>query len=158
MSRSRIAYIPDLDPHWYRAEDFAEEKPPRPIVLVNGTFDLFHAGHAKLLWVAAKKAVGGTLIVAMDGDDLATAKKRQPIQTWLERACMFRYTPVDYLVEINNDEEFLELVKNTRPDLRVRGAEYRGKASRLGCDIPTLWVHDSGSHTSDLITRIRARG
>jgi hypothetical protein len=62
--------------------------------------------------------------------------------------------PIDYLVEINGDEEFCRLVKLIQPDLRVLGSEYREKKSRIP-DVPALFIHDSGIRTSEIVRRIR---
>lgn len=149
----RFAKEVDLDPPWVKVEDFAKLKLKRPVVLVNGTFDLFHTGHAKILHHAAKH--GKTVVVAMDSDEMVQGKKPgRPIQTWVERAVAFRYSPVDFLVEIHGDEEFNRVVELLKPDLRIRGAEYRDKLSRIP-DVPTLFVHDYGQRTSKLIERIR---
>jgi cytidyltransferase-like protein len=149
----RFAKEIDLDPPWVKVEDFAKLKLKRPVVLVNGTFDIFHTGHAKILHHAAKHSK--TIVVAMDSDAMVAGRKPgRPIQSWVERAVAFRFSPCDFLVEIKNDEEFMQLVELLKPDLRVRGAEYRDKPSRIP-EVPTLFVHDYGCRTSKLIERIR---
>src|SRR5579859_555329 len=151
----KFAKEPELDPPWVRIEDLAKIKLKRPLVLLNGTFDLLHSGHMKLFYHAQKK--GKTIIVAMDSDAMVAGKKPgRPIQTWVERATAFRFLPIDYLVEINNDEEFIRLVKVIAPDLRIRGAEFRDNKSRCP-DIPCLYVHDSGQRTSDIVKRIQSK-
>lgn len=146
----------DLDPPWVKIADLGlmeqQQKLKHPVVLVNGCFDIFHSGHAKILYHARKKAK--TLIVAMDSDKMvAAAKPNRPIQSWIERAVMFRYFNIDYLVEINSDRDFVDLVEKVRPDLRVKGAEYVWNNSRVP-SIPILYVHDSGMRTSKIVERI----
>lgn len=149
----RFAKEIDLDPPWVKVEDFAKLKLKRPVVLVNGTFDVAHSGHFKIFHHAHKH--GKTVVAAMDSDSLVAQKKPgRPIQTWVERAVAFRFMPIDYLVEICSDLDFIRLVELLKPDLRVRGAEYRDKPSRIP-EVPTLFVHDYGQRTSKLIERIR---
>jgi cytidyltransferase-like protein len=138
---------------WVRVEDFAKLHLKRPVVLVNGCFDLLHAGHWKTIFHARKH--GKTVVIAMDSDRLVGEKKPgRPIMTWVERATALGYTPADYLVEIDNDKEFLRLVELLKPDLRVKGAEYREEASRIP-EVPCLFIHESGMRTSEVIRRIK---
>lgn len=147
----------DIDPPWVRIEDFERLRFKRPVTLLNGTFDILHAGHIKL--VAHARKHGRTVVVAIDSDSLVAQKKGlgRPYLSWVERAVAFRFLPVNYIVEINSDGDFKRLVELLKPDLRVRGAEYAGKPSRIP-DIPSLYVHDSGIHTSEIVRRVLASG
>lgn len=148
--------LADPDPPWVRIDDFKGLQLDRPIALVNGTFDLFHSGHMKILAHAKKHSK--TIVVAIDSDRMVGEKKPgRPFMTWVERAVAFRFMPVNFIVEIDTDGDFKRLVQLLQPDLRVRGAEYRDKPSRIK-NIPTLWVHDSGIHTSEIVRRVLASG
>lgn len=138
---------------WVRIEDFEKMKLKRPLVLLNGCFDLLHAGHMKVIFHARRH--GKTVVLALDSDQrLAALKPGRPILNWIERATSLGYMPLDYIVEINSDKEFLQLVNILKPDLRVKGAEYRDKPSRIP-EVPCLFVHDSGIRTSEIIRRIK---
>lgn len=138
---------------WVRIDDFKKLKLKRPIVLINGVFDILHQGHWKVIGHARRH--GKTLICALDSDMLvARNKPGRPIMSWIERATALGYTPLDYLVEINGDADFEKLVEIIKPDLRVKGAEYRDKPSRIP-EVPCLYVHDSGMRTSEIIRRIK---
>jgi cytidyltransferase-like protein len=142
----------DIDPPWVRVEDFARLKIKHPVVIINGTFDILHSGHIKL--VAHARKHGKTVVVAIDSDALVGTKKPgRPYLSWIERAVAFRFLPVDYIVEIESDGDFKRLVELSKPDLRVRGAEYADKPSRIP-DIPSLYIHDIGIHSSELVRRI----
>lgn len=140
-----------------RPAELGQVRLPRPIVLVNGCFDLLQTGHLMVL-AHARSAAGprGTLVLALDSDALVGARKgpSRPILTWAERATQLGWTTlIDYISEIRNDEEFVGLVEALEPDLRVRGGEYRGKPSRIKV-IPTIWVPNlSGLSTTELIRR-----
>lgn len=140
---------------WVRIADFRKLELPRPIVLVNGAFDLLHSGHLKILWHARKHSK--ILLVALDSDQKIKQHKgvERPLLTWVERATALSYLPVDYIVEIENDGDFVELVNTVEPDLRVLGAEYRGRRSRV--DVKTMFVQGSGMHSSTLVERIVKR-
>ena len=137
---------------WVRIADLGKLELKRPIVLLNGCFDLLHSGHMKTIFHARKKAK--TLICAMDSDEMvAKAKVGRPILSWVERATTLGFMPIDYLVEIHDNDEFLELVKVVQPDYRVKGAEYRDIPSRIP-NTPTLFIRDGGIRTTEIIRRI----
>jgi cytidyltransferase-like protein len=133
---------------------------PRPVVMVNGSFDLLHAGHMRLLATAREKAgVAGTVLVAMDSDERVAAAKgpQRPIMKWTERAVCLGYFPIDYLIEISSEAEMHQLVELVKPDLRVQGSDYVKHASRFP-EIPRCFVMDrSGIRTSSIIKRIVER-
>lgn len=82
-------------------EDRCVSGPPRETILVVGVFDVFHAGHVKLLRRA--RALGDRLVVVINGDDLVTSYKRRPImseQDRLEVVSACRYVDA---AEISND-------------------------------------------------------
>ena len=138
---------------WVRIADLAKMKLKHPVVLLNGCFDLLHSGHMKVIFHARRHAK--TLICAMDSDALTNLNKPgRPINSWVERATALGYMPIDYLVEINTSKEFVELVEAIKPDLRVKGAEYREHLSRIQ-DVPTLFVRDGGIRTSEIVRRIK---
>lgn len=142
---------------WARAKDFLRLKLRQPVILVNGSFDLLHSNHMRLFWAARRQAGRGTVIVAMDSDEMIERNKgHKPIMSWVERGTAMQYMPVDYLVEIKDDEEFLELVSAIKPTMRVRGQEYRDHPSRVP-QIPSVYVRDGGLHTSELIRRCQER-
>ena len=143
----------DLELPWVRVEDFARLKLKHPIILLNGVFDLLHSGHMKNIFHARKH--GKTVVLALDSDRLVgEMKPGRPLLTWIERATSLGYMPLDYLVEIDSNKEFVRLVELLKPDLRVKGAEYREKPSRIP-EVPCLFIHDSGMRTSEIIKRIK---
>lgn len=141
---------------WLRVEDFALHTLPRPLVLMNGAFDTLHSGHLKCFYHAAKNAK--SVIVALDSDSKIRASKgpSRPILTFVERATALQYMPIDGIVEISSDEEFKQLVKFLKPDLRVKGTEYQDAPSRIP-GVPTMWVRGDGMRTSKLVERILER-
>jgi rfaE bifunctional protein nucleotidyltransferase chain/domain len=96
-------------------------------VIVNGTFDILHVGHLKLLEYA--KSLGDHLTVAIDTDRRIKTKKGQsrPINNEYERKTMLEHLKsVDQVIIFDSDEELIELVKNS--DIMVKGSDYKGKS------------------------------
>ena len=96
-------------------------------VIVNGTFDILHVGHIKLLEYA--KSLGVHLTVAIDTDRRIKTKKglSRPINNEFERKTMLEaLKSVDQVVVFDTDEELIDLVKNS--DIMVKGSDYKGKS------------------------------
>lgn len=153
---------------WRRYDDFKDLDVPRPIVLVNGVFDLLHSGHLYLIHQGrlATRIMGGkrgrprqgTLVCAIDSDKLVTQKKGpgRPVLNSAERMTTLNYTPVDYIVEIDSDQEFQKLFKYLQPDVRVRGVQYKGTASRVQFSGKTIWVPALNTlSTTEIIRRCK---
>ena len=80
---------------WLWATDFKNLELKRPIVLINGAFDVLHAPHMRLIFAARHKAA--TLICALDEDEKIRASKgpSRPILTFAERAACLNYMPIE---------------------------------------------------------------
>lgn len=141
---------------WYRVADLKGLDLPRPIVLINGAFDILHSSHMRLIYAARLKAA--TLVVALDANDKIAKEKgpERPICSWIERANALNYMPVDAIFEIADKKEMDRLVAGLVPDLRVQGAEYANKPSRYP-NIPKLLVREGRIHDSEIIQRVRDR-
>ena len=138
---------------WVRPGDLSTLALPRPVVVVNGAFDLLHAGHMKVIFAARKRA--GTVIVAMDSDERVARKGTgRPILRFPERARALEFMPVDYIVEINNDKDMARLLSATKCDLRVQGFEYRGRPTKFP-DIPKCFVRVGAMSTTKIVDRIK---
>ena len=98
-------------------------------VFVNGTFDLLHPGHLKLLNFA--KSHGDYLIVGIDSDDRVKEKKGQkrPIYNQDDRAFFLKtLKPVDQVEMFSSDEELEILIKRVQPDIMIVGSDWKGKS------------------------------
>ncbi len=91
------------------------------------TFDLFHAGHVKMLEEA--KSVCDYLIVGLQLDpSIDRAEKNKPVQSIIERyiqvsSCKFVDEVVPYITEKDLDE----ILRSFKIDVRIIGKEYRDK-------------------------------
>lgn len=121
-----------------------------------GAFDLLHAGHALMLEEAKKSC--DYLIVGVQGDpSIDRSAKNQPVQEYEERITMvkaIRY--VDEVVLYNTEKELYELLKKLSPDVRIIGADWKGKPF-TGFDLKMKVVFNSRDHgysTSELRSRV----
>ena len=160
-SLERFFYHREVKPRevpWYRLEKLPEEL-PRPLILVNGCFDLFHYAHARLLWAArAQAGEKGTVLVAIDSDERVRQLKGvgHPILNWVERATMFNYMPVDGLMEFNSEDELEKIIWTLGPNLRVQGGDRSNLTSRFP-EVPKMLITDTGLHTGMIIARVLDR-
>lgn len=95
------------------------------IVFTNGCFDIIHAGHIKYLEKA--RALGDVLIVGINSDSSIKKIKgpKRPVVRQRDRATIVAaLRPVDY-VSIFNDATPIRLIKAIRPDVLVKGADWR---------------------------------
>ncbi|EIC21390.1 bifunctional D-glycero-beta-D-manno-heptose-7-phosphate kinase/D-glycero-beta-D-manno-heptose 1-phosphate adenylyltransferase HldE [Thiorhodovibrio frisius] len=95
------------------------------VVFTNGCFDLLHAGHVSYL--AQARQYGQRLILGLNSDDSVRALKgpQRPIVSEADRALVLAgLTAVDAVV-IFNESTPLELIRAIRPDVLVKGADYR---------------------------------
>ena len=96
-------------------------------VWVNGTFDVLHIGHVKLLEYAASL---GTLRVGIDTDKRVKELKGpdRPFNTTQDRVDMLNALRfVDSVVRFDTREEMINLIKEWKPDIMVVGDDYRDK-------------------------------
>lgn len=97
----------------------------RKVVFTNGCFDLFHTGHLKLLREAGK--LGDALVVAINSDK-SVRKLKGPGRPYIgeaDRALLIAALDcVDYICVFEEDTP-LELIKELKPDVLVKGGDYR---------------------------------
>lgn len=95
-------------------------------IFVNGTFDILHTGHLKLLEYA--KSLGTHLTVAIDSDDRVRLLKSRdrPINNQYDRQYMLSMLkPVDRVVVFYTDQQLVELVSGC--DIMVKGTDYMNR-------------------------------
>ncbi|MEO6707275.1 MAG: D-glycero-beta-D-manno-heptose 1-phosphate adenylyltransferase [Ginsengibacter sp.] len=97
----------------------------KTIVFTNGVFDILHEGHIAVLSEAA--SFGDVLIVGINSDDSVKKLKGEsrPINNEHSRALIIAsLIMVDYVI-IFNEETPLELIKIIKPDVLVKGGDYK---------------------------------
>ncbi|MCV3457469.1 D-glycero-beta-D-manno-heptose-7-phosphate kinase [Campylobacter sp. CNRCH_2016_0050h] len=126
------------------------------VVFTNGCFDIMHYGHIKYLEKAKK--LGDILVVGLNSDESVKRLKgnSRPINLEFQRACMLASMYfVDYVVIFNDDTPY-ELIDFLKPDVLVKGADYKGKevvGSNLVKKVELIDFED-GFSTTNIINRI----
>jgi rfaE bifunctional protein nucleotidyltransferase chain/domain len=95
------------------------------IVFTNGCFDILHRGHVEYLQKA--RELGDLLILGLNSD-LSVKKlkgENRPINNEEDRAIVLSaLESVDYIIIFNEDTPF-ELIKIVKPDILVKGGDYK---------------------------------
>ena len=96
------------------------------LVFTNGCFDILHTGHLSLLNFAKKQ--GSKLIVAVNSDEsIGRLKPGRPFINLYDRMTVLaNLSCVDYVVSFTDDTP-LKLIKKLRPEVLVKGDEYKVK-------------------------------
>jgi len=94
-------------------------------IIVNGSFDILHLGHIKLLNYA--KSLGDYLLVAIDTDERISELKGsdRPFNSQIERTTILsNIKAVDEVCVFNSEEELISIIKKYEPDIMVKGNDY----------------------------------
>ncbi|MFA4992004.1 MAG: D-glycero-beta-D-manno-heptose 1-phosphate adenylyltransferase [Candidatus Omnitrophota bacterium] len=102
-------------------------KRDKKIVFTNGCFDILHAGHASYLTKA--KALGDILIVGLNSDRSVRQLKggSRPIVNQKNRAALLSALEAVDFVVIFGDLTPMRLIKAVRPDVLVKGGDWKKK-------------------------------
>lgn len=131
------------------------------VVFTNGCFDLLHYGHVSYLESARKK--GGRLVVGVNSDASVRKLKgpKRPVNPQAHRmAVLAALECVDYVVMFSAETP-LRLIARVKPDVLVKGADWKGKEVvgedivRKGGGRVVLIQYISGCSTTNLIKKIR---
>jgi D-beta-D-heptose 7-phosphate kinase/D-beta-D-heptose 1-phosphate adenosyltransferase len=132
------------------------------VAFTNGCFDVLHAGHVEYLREA--RAQADVLVVGLNSDAGVRALKGdgRPVNPAEARACVLAgLQAVDY-VTVFNEPTPLELIRAVRPDVLIKGADYR-KHEVVGAEFVESYggrVHlaplHEGYSTTRIIERLRA--
>jgi rfaE bifunctional protein nucleotidyltransferase chain/domain len=136
---------------------------PAPVVFTNGVFDILHRGHVSYL--AEARSLGGSLVVGLNSDASARALGKapdRPLNGELDRACVLAALESVSLVVLFDERTPVELLKEARPALYVKGGDYDIEAleetrcvrSWGGEALALPFVQ--GYSTTSLVQRIRA--
>jgi len=100
----------------------------KTIAFTNGCFDLMHIGHVKYLEDAGK---GNRILIVGLNSDVSTSRLKgpsRPIVMQKSRAAVLAaLESVDFVV-IFNEETPYKLISALKPDILIKGADYKGKS------------------------------
>ncbi|MDP8213982.1 MAG: D-glycero-beta-D-manno-heptose 1-phosphate adenylyltransferase [Candidatus Euphemobacter frigidus] len=132
----------------------------KKIVFTNGCFDLLHIGHIRYLGKA--RAEGDVLVVGLNSDRSVRGLKgeNRPLIPEAERAeLLAALSMVDFIV-IFDEPTPLELIKEVRPDVLVKGGDWKKEDIVGGSEVEAsggkvvVVPEIPGKSTSDLISEI----
>ncbi|AMM31383.1 Bifunctional protein RfaE, domain II [Sinomonas atrocyanea] len=94
------------------------------VVAAGGCFDLLHAGHLRLL--EAARGLGDCLIVCLNSDESIRRLKgdSRPLMSQADRADLLLGLSCVDAVEVFSEDTPEQLLKELRPDVWVKGADY----------------------------------
>jgi len=97
----------------------------RPMVFTNGVFDILHRGHASYL--AQARDFGASLVVGVNSDasvKLLGKGDDRPINSQEDRMALLAALESVDLVILFANKTPVELIKQVRPDVYVKGGDY----------------------------------
>lgn len=132
----------------------------KTVVFTNGVFDLLHIGHLELFKKA--RSLGDKLVVGIDSDESARnlgKKPPRPINSQESRKKILE--SVKWIDKVIIFDDLKKIVKETRPDIIVKGGDY--KKSEVVCgDMVEKWGGQiyliplvEGKSTTAIINKIR---
>lgn len=133
------------------------------VVFTNGVFDILHPGHVDVL--TAARSHGDALIVGLNGDSSVRRLKGpgRPIRSEAERAYVLAALEAVDIVVIFEQDTPLELVRELRPDVIVKGGDYT-LDSIVGAREVQSWGGEAivvpltpGQSTSSIIEKLSGR-
>lgn len=136
----------------------------RRIVFTNGCFDLIHRGHVQLLAAAASQ---GHLLIVGVNDDASVRRLKgpsRPINRVEDRSLVLAALHwVDAVVPFEEDTP-LELIRQIRPDVLVKGGDYQLK-DIVGADLVQgyggqvyIYPTQAGYSTTSLAEQLKSSG
>jgi D-beta-D-heptose 7-phosphate kinase/D-beta-D-heptose 1-phosphate adenosyltransferase len=130
-------------------------------VIVNGTFDILHPGHVAMLNTA--RSLGNYLIVCIDTDRRVKELKgsNRPINDQVFRKVMLQnLKSVDIVEFFNSTEELIKLFELYKPDIMVKGSDWKGKSIVAEQYVKEIFWYDRIDEysTTKIIQDIISRG
>ena len=135
------------------------KKEGKKIVFTNGCFDILHFGH--ISYLRAAKSFGDILVVGLNSDDSVRRLKGdlRPINSQYDRAQILRELECVDFVIVFDESTPLNLIKQIRPDILVKGADYADKevvGSEIVPDVRLVEFVD-GKSTSKIVEKIQTQ-
>lgn len=98
-------------------------------IVINGTFDILHLGHLRLL--AYARSIPNSYVYVLIDSDLRVRQLKgpgRPVNSEYERATLLHaLRSVDRVDIFDTDDELREYIRKFQPDLMIKGSDYRGQ-------------------------------
>lgn len=130
----------------------------KKLILVNGCFDLLHAGHIALLKTAHANACGGFVFVAIDSDKRVQELKgpdRPYICAKDRKEMLLACRYVDRVYVFDTEQELYDLYRVLKPDATVKGLEYLTQPIVGSQFCKEIIFHDSTQHRTSTLLHSR---
>jgi glycerol-3-phosphate cytidylyltransferase len=103
------------------------KKKPKKVGITFSTFDLFHAGHVKMIEEA--KSVCNYLIVGLQLDpSIERSEKNSPSQSIIERYIQLKGNKhIDEIIPYVSEQDIEDILRTYKIDIRIIGIEYIDK-------------------------------
>ncbi len=113
-----------IPPEFVQEKAYALKEEGKTLVTLNGSFDLLHAGHLKMIHEASLQ--GDCLIMALNSDASIQKYKSpdRPIVTLEHRLEMVAALEFVNYVTYFDETDPIAFLKKVKPDVHVNGAEY----------------------------------
>ena len=100
-------------------------KENKKIVFTNGCFDILHRGHIEYLQKA--RELGDLLVLGLNSDNSVKRLKGndRPINNETDRAIVLSALECINYISIFDEDTPLELIKIVKPDILVKGGDYK---------------------------------
>tara|TARA_Y100000593_G_scaffold85655_1_gene163026 strand:- start:1519 stop:1956 length:438 start_codon:yes stop_codon:yes gene_type:complete len=133
-------------------------------IFTNGCFDVLHYGHIRLLQYCknynaiafAGKTIHPDVIVGLNSDSSVKRLKgdSRPINSQYQRAAVLRSLRFVDEVHIFEEDTPYELIKKLKPDIIVKGGDYK-KEDVVGNDLAHVLIFDyiNGYSTTSIIEK-----
>lgn len=142
---------------------FEKNRKNKKVVFTNGCFDILHRGH--LSYLNEAKSLGDILVIGVNSDKSVKRLKgeNRPINNELDRVFMLEnLKAVDFVFIFEEDTPY-ELIKIIRPDILVKGGDWKPEQI-VGHDIvqalggKTLSLNfEDGYSTTNLIKKVQGK-
>lgn len=127
-------------------------------VFTNGCFDILHRGHLELLWFC--RSLGDLVVVGINSDNSVRNLKGEsrPINKAQDRKFFLESLSCVDEVIVFDEETPLELIKNVKPDIIVKGGDYSVE-DVVGHNLAKVIIFDTvnGYSTTNIIKNISDR-
>jgi D-glycero-beta-D-manno-heptose 1-phosphate adenylyltransferase len=107
------------------AKRFLDQYKNKKIVFTNGCFDLLHVGH--ILYLKEAQHLGDVLFIGLNSDDSVRKLKGlgRPVNNQSDRKLVLENLRCVDFVEIFSEDTPLELIKAIRPQILVKGGDWK---------------------------------
>ncbi len=103
----------------------------------HGVFDLLHFGH--LLHFEEAKKQGNILVVSVTADEFVNRGPGRPVYTHEQRAKFIASLSCVNFVVINHENDAVNLIRKLKPDVYVKGPDYKNSEDDITGKITAEW-------------------